>query len=236
MATIDLTRPTFTVIVTLDVRADRKQDVLDLVTSRTDDYIRYLPGFVSASWLTRYPLNPADEDASGTQRIVEFLQWRHRADFEAFITDPVKSAHVATVSGLVEAQAFESYQLDAVITADGADRISITPGESDVVTGVMLIEPVPGKQGWINEYNQSETHRLIRHYDGFVSANFLLGRQTHRVTEYVQWASREAFLAAYSDERFMEHIHVVGHYATVDWGFYDVYRTIDAPQRVPALG
>jgi hypothetical protein len=226
----------YTLIVVMDLEPDQVGEVLDITASRCEEFIRYLPGFVGASWLTRTAMMPGGDGAArdgqhSAGRIVEYLQWRSRAHHRSFMADPVGSSHIPKVAQHITSKRYDSYQLAGSVCGPGGVRLDQV---GQPVSGLIIIDPVEGKQGWVAEYNLSETMRLIRHFDGFVSASFHLAHDSERVVEYVQWVSEKAFAAAASDAAFLEHIRVVGHYAAVDVGVYHLARAVEAPDRRPS--
>lgn len=217
----------FTVIRALDLPPENRAEAIDIAVGQTEDHVRHLPGFVGASWWTRRPPGPDD---GGPARVVEYTQWRRRADFRTFRDDPVKSEHLTRTAALAVGHHSESYQVDRVISADPSATLDVF-AEDRRLTIVMLFMPKPGMQGWLTDYNQCETRRFIQDLDGFVGVAFHLGHTTDRMAEVAQWESPEAFRAASAHPGFAEHVRVLQHYTDIDGGDYDSVHSIDAPAR-----
>ena len=101
------------------------------------------------------------------------------------------------------------------MTANPDDVTHVDPlrTQAELATEIIRMTPVSGKQGWVGEYNESETRDHIKHLDGFVSASFFRDLRSDRIVEYVQWRSPDDLTAAFGDARFAEHLSVNSHYS-----------------------
>lgn len=214
---------TLGVLTTFDVAPQSHASVLASLCATAEEFAAGRADFAGGAWLTRVAA-PGSSATPGTERVVQFLQWDNGAEAGGLLAEPVagESAELALVSS-------ELYRVGAVVSGDGLGRAVIeTPRpDTQMVTGVITIEPVPGKRGWINEYNQGETRDHIQYLPGFVSATFLLAEHSQLLAELVQWASIDHFTAAFHDDRFREHIDVANHYSTSDLAVYQVDRTLE---------
>ena len=79
-----------TLINVFTVAPEQQQELLDVLVEATENVMRRLPGFVSAN------LHRSDD---GT-RVVNYAQWRSRADFEAMLRNPEARPHMAQAAAL----------------------------------------------------------------------------------------------------------------------------------------
>jgi len=71
-------------INTFRVAPERAEELMTLLQRATEETIRLQPGFVSANL-------HLSEDRT---RIVNYAQWRSRADFEAMLANPAARGHI----------------------------------------------------------------------------------------------------------------------------------------------
>ena len=74
-------------INTFYVAPERAGELMTLLERATQETMRFQPGYVSANLHL----------SSDRTRIVNYAQWRSRADFEAMLRDPTARAHIAEV-------------------------------------------------------------------------------------------------------------------------------------------
>ncbi|MGA8113302.1 MAG: antibiotic biosynthesis monooxygenase [Actinocatenispora sp.] len=92
--TIDTGQDVATLINVFTVDQVDQQRLVDLLVEATEQVMRHRPGFVSANI-------HASVDGS---RVVNYAQWRSRADFEAMLADPTAREHMGAVSDLATAE------------------------------------------------------------------------------------------------------------------------------------
>ncbi|SOX54828.1 antibiotic biosynthesis monooxygenase [Mycobacterium ahvazicum] len=222
---------TLGVLTTFDVVSHAHASVLASLCATAEEFASDTANFAGGAWLTRVAA-AGQSHTPGIERVVQYLQWDNGADGRALLADSATAGHPAAAhrdKGDLAIVSTQLYRVDAVVSGDGLGRAVIEvphPG-SQLVTGIITIDPVPGKQGWINEYNQSETRDHIQYLPGFVSAGFLMAEDSQLLTEFVQWVSTDHFTAAFQDDRFREHIDVANHYSTSDLAVYQVDRTLE---------
>ncbi len=90
MASIRTDSDVFTLINTFSVAPERQEDVIRSLHDVTETVTRGMPGFVSAC---------VHKGLDGT-RVVNYVQWRTRADFEAMLADPRMQRHMREVRQL----------------------------------------------------------------------------------------------------------------------------------------
>jgi heme-degrading monooxygenase HmoA len=83
-----------TLVNVFTVAPERQQDLLDQLTAATDQVMNKLPGFVSAN---------LHRSLDGT-RVVNYAQWRSRADFEAMLRNPDAGAHMREIAKIASAE------------------------------------------------------------------------------------------------------------------------------------
>ena len=100
MASINAEDDTFVVIVQFAVSPADMQALIADISGQCEAWVRTCPGFISASF-------HASEDG---QRMVNYAQWRSRADWEAFMRRPeqarMRDAFEAAGADLFEARGY----------------------------------------------------------------------------------------------------------------------------------
>ena len=91
-AVIDDAAEIFTLINTFTVAPHRQHAVVESLHSFTEQHARRLPGFVGAS---------VHVSLDG-RRVVNYVQWKTKADLDAMMATPQAKAHVAEVGALAE--------------------------------------------------------------------------------------------------------------------------------------
>ena len=92
IAHIDDSVEVFTLINTFHTSPDRQAAIVDSLRRFTVDVARALPGFVATS--VHVSLDGA--------RVVNYVQWRSRADLQAMLALPEAQAHMAEVAALAD--------------------------------------------------------------------------------------------------------------------------------------
>ncbi|MFF7891599.1 antibiotic biosynthesis monooxygenase family protein [Streptomyces sp. NPDC007907] len=83
MATIAPSSHLFTLVNVFSVAPEKQRELRDHLVRVTEDLIRHMPGFVSASFhLSR-----------DGEQVVNYAQWRSEADFRAMHADPRLQSH-----------------------------------------------------------------------------------------------------------------------------------------------
>ncbi len=91
-ATIDEAADRFTLINTFHTSRERQDAIVQSLRSFTESVARALPGFVAASVHTS--LDGA--------RVVNYVQWKSRADLEAMLASSEAKAHIAQLGALAD--------------------------------------------------------------------------------------------------------------------------------------
>ncbi len=89
-----------TVITTFEMTPGTCQDMLDLLTSAYEDFIRHQPGFIAAA----FHVNDAQT------RVASYSQWARREDFQAMLRTPEMRERNREISALV--RGFEPVMYD----------------------------------------------------------------------------------------------------------------------------
>ena len=88
--TIDPGNPVWTLINTFEVRPGKQGAILACLRDFTEDFARFLPGFVGSAVY-------ASRDAT---RVINYVQWRSQADLHAMLDTEQAQAHRQEVSPL----------------------------------------------------------------------------------------------------------------------------------------
>jgi quinol monooxygenase YgiN len=91
-ARIDEAADVFTLINTFHTSRERQGAIVDSLRRFTEGVARGLPGFVGAS---------AHVSLDGA-RVVNYVQWRRRADLDSMLALPEAKAHMAEVGALAD--------------------------------------------------------------------------------------------------------------------------------------
>ncbi|MBA3672905.1 MAG: antibiotic biosynthesis monooxygenase [Gemmatimonadaceae bacterium] len=90
--TIRAGAPLMTLINVFTVEPARQQELVDLLVKATEERMRHLPGFISAN---------IHRGADGTH-VVNYAQWRTRADFEAISRDHEAGEHMKKAAAMAQ--------------------------------------------------------------------------------------------------------------------------------------
>lgn len=90
MATIEKGRPLATLINVFTVEPANQQRLVDVLVEATEHTMRQMPGFVSAS---------IHKSVDG-KRVVNYAQWRSRADFQAMTQNEQARPHMEAAAKL----------------------------------------------------------------------------------------------------------------------------------------
>ncbi|QHC71846.1 hypothetical protein [Rathayibacter sp. VKM Ac-2801] len=201
---VDIDESPFVVVVSAEVNprdagTEQSDPAVSLARPRTGDggAIRLAQGRVLGP-----PSSP------GTELLLGLLFRRSRRHAEEFAAELSRTGSTWVVDEGI-------YRFTAVVTAspDDESTIDLVRAPETAAHEVIRLTPVRGKQGWIAEYNESETRDHISNLDGFVSTSFFRDLRSDRIIEYVQWRSADDLTAAFGDERFAEHMSVNSHYS-----------------------
>ncbi|BBY30306.1 hypothetical protein [Mycolicibacterium sediminis] len=213
MDDVNFAESPFVVVMSADANVrDAGVGWTGLVTS-TEALARPRAGYGGAIWLAQGRVlgPPSTPD---TEHLMGLHFWRTSGDAEAFAAELI---HAQPDDEVVDVLVVDDglYRFSATVSASPEDVTLVDPSrnESEVTTEIIRMTPVSGKQGWVGEYNESETREHIKHLDGFLSASFFHDLRSDRIVEYVQWRSPADLTAAFGDARFAEHLSVNSHYS-----------------------
>jgi quinol monooxygenase YgiN len=101
MATIEKGRELVTLINVFSVEPADQQRLVQVLAEATNEVMKTMPGFISAS---------IHQSIDGT-RVVNYAQWRSRADFQAMTQNPRARPHMEAAAKLAR---FEPILCDVV--------------------------------------------------------------------------------------------------------------------------
>ncbi len=104
MATIEKGRQLMTLINVFTVKPEKQRELADLLVRATDETMKTLPGFVSAS---------IHRSLDGT-KVINYAQWRSKADFEALKEDPKAQAHMKAAAALASFEPIVCEVVDSI--------------------------------------------------------------------------------------------------------------------------
>jgi quinol monooxygenase YgiN len=107
MATISTSNDLVTLVNVFTVAPERQQELIDLLVAATEAVMNGLPGFIAAN---------IHRSLDG-KRVINYAQWRSRADFETMLKNPAAGEHMAAVAKIAT---FEP-NLYTVVYTDEAD-------------------------------------------------------------------------------------------------------------------
>jgi quinol monooxygenase YgiN len=92
MTTLNTDRGVVTLINTFTVAPENVDDLLDVLSRATQQTMRHMPGFISASF------HVADD----RRHVANYAQWRSKADFEAMLKSPAAQQHMKEASSVAK--------------------------------------------------------------------------------------------------------------------------------------
>jgi quinol monooxygenase YgiN len=107
MATIEKDRKLMTLVNVFTVKPEKQAELADLLIRATDETMKELPGFVSAS---------IHRSLDGT-KVVNYAQWRSQADFAAMRENPKAQTHMKAASELGKAEPIVCEVVESVAEA-----------------------------------------------------------------------------------------------------------------------
>ena len=90
MATIEKGRNLMTLVNVFTVTPDKQTDLVDLLVRATEETMRHVPGFISAS---------IHRSMDGT-KVINYAQWRSQADFAALKSNADAQRHMRAAAAL----------------------------------------------------------------------------------------------------------------------------------------
>ena len=97
--------------------------------------------------------------------------------------------------------------------------------DAAITTLINVFHVQPDKQQELVSLLNEATEAVMRHRDGFVSANINASRDGHTVVNYAQWRDEAAFRAMLADPAAQEHMSSATALATSDPKLYTVAAT-----------
>ena len=104
MATIEKGRELMTLVNVFSVGPDKQGELADLLVRATEETMKHLPGFVSAS---------IHRTGDGT-KVINYAQWRSQADFEALKDNPAARVHMKAAAVLATFEPIVCEVVDSV--------------------------------------------------------------------------------------------------------------------------
>jgi heme-degrading monooxygenase HmoA len=102
--TITVDAPVATLINVFTVQSGRQRELVELLTTATEEVMRHRPGFVAAN---------IHASTDGT-RVVNYAQWGSAADFEAMLADPEAQVHMRQAAAIADHYDPHLYTVESV--------------------------------------------------------------------------------------------------------------------------
>lgn len=106
MATIEKNRGLMTLVNVFTVTPDKQSELADLLVHATEETMRNLPGFISAS---------IHRSLDGT-KVINYAQWRSQADFAAMKDNPKAQPHMQAAAALASFEPIICEVVDSITT------------------------------------------------------------------------------------------------------------------------
>ena len=106
MATIEKNRRLMTLVNVFTVTPDKQSELADLLVRATEETMRHLPGFISAS---------IHRSLDGT-KVINYAQWRSQADFAALKNSPQAQPHMQAAAALASFEPIICEVVDSITT------------------------------------------------------------------------------------------------------------------------
>ena len=209
-------------IIYLTVPVEKFQWMFDFNVSETEQVIKHLPGFLSATLLK----------SLDRTRVFEYVQWESLEHFQAALKNPLFAEHNTQVREASEdgdVDFYEVYYVDQRGTLPdhtSSIPISLAQGPATIITHFKTTQD---KQQALLDILVEHHERQRRHLPGFVSVSFHRGLSGGRVVEYLQFRSSEEFDIAQAHPISKAHRAACENYATPDLHVYTGGATIEAP-------
>jgi quinol monooxygenase YgiN len=104
MATIDAQQSVMTLVNVFTVSPDKQLELANLLIRATEETMQKLPGFVSAS---------IHRSLDGT-KVINYAQWRSKADFEALKQNPEARPHMQAAAALASFEPIVCEVVDSI--------------------------------------------------------------------------------------------------------------------------
>lgn len=95
LPTLDPSAGHVTFVNVFSVEPERAEELLEILSQATETVMRHLPGFISAN------LHVSED----RRRVLNYAQWRRRADHEAMLQNPEARVHMGEAAQV--AQSFD---------------------------------------------------------------------------------------------------------------------------------
>ena len=110
MVTIDTDRKLTTLVNVFTVDPDKQAELADLLVRATDETMKNMPGFISAS---------IHRSLDG-RKVINYAQWRSPADFAALKENPEAQPHMKAAAALAKSEPIVCEVVESVAaTVDG---------------------------------------------------------------------------------------------------------------------
>jgi quinol monooxygenase YgiN len=106
MATIEKSRRLMTLVNVFTVSPGKQTELADLLVQATEETMRHLPGFISAS---------IHRSVDGT-KVINYAQWRSQADFDALKSNPKAQTHMQAAAALASFEPIVCEVVDSITT------------------------------------------------------------------------------------------------------------------------
>ena len=106
MATIEKNRGLMTLVNVFTVTPDKQSELADLLVYATEETMRHLPGFISAS---------IHRSLDGT-KVINYAQWRSQDDFAAMKDNPKAQPHMQAAAALASFEPIICEVVDSITT------------------------------------------------------------------------------------------------------------------------
>jgi quinol monooxygenase YgiN len=108
MATIEKGRSVMTLVNIFTVSQDKQTELAELLVRATEETMRHLPGFVSAS---------IHRSLDGT-KVINYAQWRSEADFASLKDNPKARPHMQAAAALASFEPIVCSVVDSITAED----------------------------------------------------------------------------------------------------------------------
>ncbi len=120
MATIEKHQELLTLVNVFTVSEDKQAALAGLLVHATNETMRQLPGFVSAS---------IHRSLDGT-RVINYAQWRSQADFDAMKSSPQAQRHMQAAAALASLEPIVCQVVDSISAGAAANDAALPPTDN----------------------------------------------------------------------------------------------------------
>lgn len=215
----------YTLINVFTVDPHKQQQLVDTLIDTTENWLKTLPGFISAS---------IHKSLDGTKVVnYSYAQQKNKAAFDRLIADPQIRARMSLAVQLGRPDG-HFYTVAETITSsvpsENSESAKSSPAtstpEEEIYTLINVFTVDPHKQQQLVDTLIQTTEGWAKAQPGFIAATIHKSLDETRVVNYAQWKNKAAFDRLMSDPQMRARMSLAVHLGEPEGHFYTIARTI----------